>query len=280
MKGDQEEDAEASALPSEPAMGIHVGARPVLPPLPARYRAALEAAVGFTVDRWQPVGILASGSIVRGNPGPESDLDIFVLHQEPVRQRVQKRFEGVPAELFVNPPEQIRRCFEQERRDGRGRPSTVHMFATGVAVRDPEGIVARLQQEAQDVWTAGPEVTDQILTAKRYAVACWLEDALDIRTTDPEMCAALLSTAVLEAVRFRYWLARLWQPRQKELLDALVALDPTLAELARRFQRAAALDERVALAREVVARSAGETGFFEWESAVETVAPDGGEDSG
>jgi len=260
-------------------MVVH-GNDAVPPPLSARHRAALEAAVVAILERWRPVGILASGSIIRGNPGPESDLDIFVLHREPARQRVQRRFEGVPAELFVNPPEQIRRYFQQERRDGQGRPSTIHMFATGVAVHDPEGIVSRLQQEAAALLADGPEVTDQILTAKRYAVACWLEDALDIRTTDPEMCAALLATAVLEAVRFRYWLARRWQPRQKELLGALATLDPTLAELARRFQRAAPLTERVALAREVVARSAGETGFFAWESAVEPVPPHGVEHGG
>jgi hypothetical protein len=247
-------------------------AQVTLPPLSDRYRAALAAAVEYVFGRWAAIGVLVSGSIVRGNPGPESDFDIFVLHGEAVRQRVQRRFGGVPAELFVNPPGRVRRYFEEEARGGGGRPVTAHMFATGVAVFDPEGVVAALQDRARATLAAGPAVKEALLTWKRYTVATTLEDALDIAEADPEMCAALLSAAVLEAVRYGFWAAGRWQPRVKELLGELAALDPELAELARRFQRAGALPERIELARALVERSVGETGFFEWQSEPEEVA--------
>ena len=78
--------------------------------------AELEAHVRAT---WQPLGILIAGSIVRGEAGPTSDLDVFVIHDQPWRLRAQRRFAGVPAELFVNPPAQIRRYFASEHAAGR-----------------------------------------------------------------------------------------------------------------------------------------------------------------
>jgi predicted nucleotidyltransferase len=251
-------------------------AQVTLPPLSDRYRAALAAAVEYIFGRWSPSGVLVSGSIVRGNPGPESDFDIFVLHGEAVRQRVQRRFGGVPAELFVNPPGRVRRYFEEEARDGSGRPVAAHMFATGVAIYDPEGVVAALQDQARTTLAAGPAVKEALLTWKRYTVATTLEDALDIAETEPEMCAALLSAAVLDAARYRFWAAGRWQPRVKELFGELAALDPTLVELVRRFQRAGAPSERIELARAVALASVGEVGFFEWESDAEAAGDEGG----
>ncbi len=70
-------------------------------------------------------GIIVAGTHISGNPDPTSDLDIYVIHAHPQRQRIQKRFKGVPAEIFVNPPAAIRRYFAEEVR----RPSTAHMLA-------------------------------------------------------------------------------------------------------------------------------------------------------
>lgn len=96
--------------------------------------AELEAHVRAT---WQPLGIVIAGSIVRGEAGPTSDLDLYVVHDQPWRLRAQRRFAGVPAELFVSPPAQIRRYFASEHADGQ--PSTAHMFATGELLGPPPG---------------------------------------------------------------------------------------------------------------------------------------------
>src|SRR5687768_3080307 len=101
----------------------------VLPPgLASPHAEALREAVEHAIARFSPVGIVAAGSIVRGAAGPTSDLDVYVLHGEPWRQRVQRRFRGVPAELFVNPPAAVRRYFETEH--AARRPLTAHMLAT------------------------------------------------------------------------------------------------------------------------------------------------------
>jgi predicted nucleotidyltransferase len=42
--------------------------------------AELEAYVQAT---WKPIGMVVSGSIVRGEGGPTSDLDVHIVHNEP-----------------------------------------------------------------------------------------------------------------------------------------------------------------------------------------------------
>lgn len=241
------------------------------PALDEPYGAALRATVAYAFRRYAPIGVLAAGTIVRGNPGPTSDLDVFVIHRAPYRQRVQRRFAGVTAEVFVNPPAAIERTFASER--ARGRPSAAHMFATGSTVYDPEGEIARLRALAEETLARGPAPTEQDLTWQRYSAVTWLEDALDIAGDDPECCALLLHNAVEEAIRHAFWAAGRWQPRNKELLAALADLDPALADDARHFYRAADLPARIEAARALVDRAVEGTGFFAWESAPEDVGP-------
>src|SRR5436190_21778721 len=99
------------------------------PQLPDKYDRALREAVAFVLERFEPVGILAAGTIVRGTPDAASDLDVWVIHLEPVRQRLQKFFNGVPAEIFMNPTCVIQKYFVQHQ--GNARPISAHMMATG-----------------------------------------------------------------------------------------------------------------------------------------------------
>jgi len=237
------------------------------PVLEKRYSAALREAARYIFARWQPVGIVAAGTIIRGHPSPSSDLDIFVLHRVPERQRVQRFFEGVPAEIFVNPPERIERYFESDQRDGR--LITAHMLASGFVVYDADPAVEALRARAAQVLASQPEPSPGELVRRRYAVATGLEDAEDIAEVDADLCAALLSKVVEGAVQYRFWDARRWQPRAKDTLSALEALDAGLAALVRAFYRTANPTDRLRLARQIVRQTVGATGFFEWESPVE-----------
>jgi hypothetical protein len=52
-------------------------------------------------------------------------------------------FGAKSAEMFVNPPFQMRRYFEQERQSGRGLQP--HLCSTGRIVFDPQGVMAAIQ---------------------------------------------------------------------------------------------------------------------------------------
>jgi hypothetical protein len=227
------------------------------------YDRAVAEAEQFIRSTWQVEGIVVSGSIVRGEAGPTSDLDIFIVHAEPWRVRDQKRFAGVPAELFVNPPERIRGYFASEH--ASGRPCTAHMFATGEVLAGAAPIVDELVREARD-WLAKPlALTPAALAGVRYGAVDTLDDARDVVDTDPVMAHLLFANAVQDVVAYAFWLRGLFQPRRKDLVRALAAIDPIAADHVRAFTEARGHEAAriaIALANHVL----GVDTFFEWTS--------------
>jgi predicted nucleotidyltransferase len=237
------------------------------PPLPPPYDQALRAAVAHIEERIDALGIIVAGTIVQGNPHPGSDLDIFVINARPQRQRIQKRFHGVPAEIFVNPPAMIRRYFEQERE----RPSTAHMLANGVVLLDRDPVVAQLRAEASE-WLAKPlEPSEQRLNFSRYMAADAYENAQDIQAIDAQNADMILHDAVRQMVRHAFLAANRPLPRDKQMLAALEELNPELGSHVRDFYRAESTADRFAAAALVAERTIQASGFFEWETTPEDV---------
>lgn len=204
------------------------------------YDRAVDEAEAFLRAGWKVHGILVAGSIVRGEAGPTSDLDVFAVHAEPWRVRVQKRFAGVPAELFVNPPDRIRGYFASEHAEAR--PCTANMFATGEVLPAPAE-----------------------LAGKRYAAVDTLDDARDMQSVDAAAAALLLTAAVQQIAEYAFWQNARFQPRRKDLVHALASIDPVAADLVRSFT-AAKGDAAQRLASELARHVLGVDTFFEWAS--------------
>lgn len=236
----------------------------MMPLLPELYATALSQAVAYIHERYQPLGIVASGSIVRGTPHADSDLDIVVVHAPPWRQRTQRFFNGVPAEMFVNPAFQLRQGMASEARVGR--PVMAHMLATGVVVYDPTGIATSLLAEAHANLDAGPTVSDEWLLQRRYGIATNFEDAVDLRDIDPERAQTLVVESVIEAAKWHFLDQGRWLPRSKALLTDLEAFDSDLGQAVRSAIHEPDFDLQIELATPIVQRILGHTGFFEWES--------------
>lgn len=232
--------------------------------LPERYQVALDDAVQHIHDQFRPIGIVVSGTIIRGTPDSASDLDIVAVHEEPWRQRVQRFFAGVPADIFVNPPAEIRRAFTREA--VAYRPVLVHMIATGITVHDPTGVVKSLMDEAASTLALVPQLSDLELNQRRYVIATGFEGAEDIATRDAERATVMIIDAVMQAARLVFLKAGRWLPREKDLLSELDMLKPSLASQCREIVRAGSIDEQLALARPFLHEIVGATGFFEWES--------------
>ena len=230
------------------------------------WRQAADELVAYVQVTYAPLGIVLSGSLVRGDGGPASDLDVVVVHDRAWRLREQRRFRGVPAELFVNPAAQIRRYFASEH--ARGRPGTAHMLVTGEVVEPAAPIVHELVREARD-WLAKPLApSDTDLASLRYVVVDTLDDARDV--ADPALQQLLLAQAVNDTLAYVFWRHRRFQPRRKELLAAVAALEPATAELASRCAAQPTLAGAEELARHVL----GVDTFFEWTSARDPVMLD------
>jgi hypothetical protein len=230
-----------------------------------RHRSALEQALAWLPEVAPPIGVLVSGSIVRGNPHPASDLDIVVLHDAPWRRRFQRWFNGTPVEVFFNSEAWLRHSLQKET--AQGRPVMAHMLATGATLLDTEDRLAALRKEALTILEKGPGFSPDALLRDRYAAATQVEDALDFHdedTADARQVRALVRHAFLKENQFL--------PRPKERLQVLAQSQP---ELARRLSAALQLPHSEALTalREASESLIGGAGFFEWDSEPETNLP-------
>lgn len=235
-----------------------------LPTLAPRYDAALRAALEYIFQNFEPFGVIVSGSIVRGNPDPSSDLDIVVFHEQTWRRRVQKWFEGVPAEIFVNSRAWIEDNLAQETADGR--PVMAHMLTTGAVVFSSSPKTAELIELAQTSLAKGPNFSDSALERQRYGAACLFEDALEIAERDGSTAALILGRAVEAAVSYWFTSRQRFSVRSKEQLHVIRAEDGLAAELIDGALLAPSMGKRAAAARELAQRVIGHTGFFEWDS--------------
>jgi hypothetical protein len=235
------------------------------PALPAPYAATLQAAVEYVLEHFPVYGIVASGTVVAGKPDANSDIDLYVIHRLPIRQRIQRRWHATPVEIFVNPPGAIRRYFRSERE----KPSTAFMLAQGFVILDCHPVVEELRAEAAEWLARAPELPVDKLTLLRYAAADAYENAQDIRQQDPENALLLLHSAIQQMVEYAFLSANRPLPRHKDTLAALAALDPELAQVVRTYYRSAP-SRRLGRHFDLAARIAQDTihtsGFFEWES--------------
>ncbi|HEX2959649.1 MAG TPA: hypothetical protein VHO70_22625 [Chitinispirillaceae bacterium] len=86
----------------------------VWPDLNEHYLNALKDGTDWILRNFNLSGIIVSGTIIRGNPDVSSDFDIFVIHDNNFRQRIQKFFRTVPFEIFINPPQSILKNLNEE----------------------------------------------------------------------------------------------------------------------------------------------------------------------
>jgi predicted nucleotidyltransferase len=234
------------------------------PDLPEPYNHALREAVAYVLERYKPAGIIAAGSAVRGIPDRSSDIDLYVIHLEPFRQRLQRFFNAVPVEIFINPPQQVERYLEEEQAEGT--PITAHMLAKGVVLLQNDPVTGQLISRAAELLAQPPHYPPSSLLYQRYLVACLYEDALDLVGKDAPAANLLLPKAVGGMIEYFYRHTGCFVPRIKETISRLESLDPEVHRLAVEFTSAASLGERLRLAELLAERTIGVKGFFEWES--------------
>ncbi len=241
------------------------------PSLAAPFDSALREAVRFVFAEVDPAGIIATGTIIRGEHHASSDLDIHVIHEGAFRRRVQRLFNDVPAEIFINPPQAIREYFAEEHADGR--PLTAHMLSTGAVVYSAAPVVEELRREAHE-WLQRPSMlSERDAVRARYGIASWLEDGADVVETDGRTATMFLYQAVTLMLQHFCRTRNGRVPRSKELLATVEGHDAAVAALAKAFFDAETPIERLRAAESLADRTIGARGFFPWDSGVEPFPP-------
>jgi len=246
------------------------------PRLAAPFDHALRDAVRFVFSESDPVCIIATGTVVRGKAHRNSDLDVYVVHDAPFRRRVQRFFNDVPTEIFINPPSAIRGYFVEEHRDGR--ELTAHMLVTGFVVFGSSNVVRELISEAEIWLNLTVKMSAADLTSARYAIATRFEDALDVVDEDPTTATMLLAGAVTAMLEFFCKSTSGRIPRGKDLLAAVMKINPAVGRQAIAFFAAPTVAERIEHATWLADRIVGARGFFEWDSGPGPVPPSAASD--
>jgi hypothetical protein len=173
--------------------------------------------------------VFASGSLLRSEGTPTSDLDLVVIYQKlPNAYRESFTFLGLPVEVFVHDPQTLEYFLLQVDR-AAGIPALPCMVSEGVIIPFGSQLGAALKERAAALVQAGPPPLDaESIQRRRYFVTDLLDDL-----AYPRSIQELLGTAtrLFEATAdFYLRYHRRWSGRGKGLVRALVRADEHLAE--------------------------------------------------
>jgi predicted nucleotidyltransferase len=229
------------------------------------HKQALNEAIRWLEENYTTIGIIICGSIVRGNSSPSSDFDIYVIHEEKFRQRVQKYFNNVPCEIFINSIGQTKLSFLAEQNNNR--PVTAHMISNGIILKgDNNESIKFILKEAKDF-----EFKSKILTANdetfiKYAISNLFEDANDVVESDPMTCEYILVKVIDKIIDFWFLIKQIPLSRIKERMSLINRHDPEFyIQIDKAFQ-AQNTKEKLDAVTKIVENIIDEKGYFEWES--------------
>ncbi|GAA1575628.1 nucleotidyltransferase domain-containing protein [Kribbella hippodromi] len=164
------------------------------------------------------------GSVVRGDAGPGSDLDITVLLDgPPAPRRKSLEYGGWPVELFVHTEKSLRYFADKDQE--RRQPTMMRLVGESVVLLDTDGSGARLQAEYLAEVAAGPRpLSPDELNLLRYTITDLLND---LPGATPDVRLAIKSTLWQEAARLLLLGTGHWSGTSKGLLRELTRYDTT-----------------------------------------------------
>lgn len=237
------------------------------PNLQSPYKEALEDAVKFILKKFSVQGIIVTGSIISGRPSKSSDLDIHVINNRYERQRIQRFFNNVPTEIFVNPVHKVKEYLEEEFISGKA--STASMYVNGFVILDQNQNVFKIRSKSKEILSRSPSTNSFILQNIRYQAADTYENGTDVIETDIPMALSLISEAVRLAIHYKFRKEGKWIPRHKDLFIELDKLDSNLSRIAKDFYLNPDIQQKFKIAEQIMDLTIKTRGFFEWDSDTE-----------
>ncbi|BDP41684.1 hypothetical protein DAETH_16530 [Deinococcus aetherius] len=206
------------------------------PAAQSRLEAALPAALSRVTATPGVHAVLWCGSASQGEADAHSDLDFHALVTGDQRWRGSFVVDGVPVEVFHNPPRKIRAMFAQ------GEAATVAMFAEGrVLVPHPD--LDALVAEARALYAAGPAPRPPT-PAERHML---VDEVVEAQASVSEpIHAYLVANAAGRLVRALYAARGWWEVGPRHWLRDLAAREAGAARQLRVALNGARPEERQA----------------------------------
>jgi predicted nucleotidyltransferase len=166
-----------------------------------------------------------SGSIIRGEGTPFSDLDIVVIFVDlPNAFRESFYVRDFPVETFVHTPETLNYFFEQDAK--QGIPSLPQMIVEGVAVPNETELSNKLKTLANKVLQNPPKLPTEKLDMIRYGITNLIDDLREPRSKEELTATATELYNVLADFYFRA--NGLWSAQNKAIPRLLQKNDSKL----------------------------------------------------
>lgn len=243
----------------------------IFPELDENIVLALQEVVQFVEERFSPIlGIIAAGSIMRGEGDPYSDIDLYLIFEGDYRQLIHKSFNDIPVQIFANPPQRISQYFEEERHRLNGGPVAAHMIATGTVIYENDSRISQFREQAQAVLAQKPQIEEGALQRLRYMAADSIENMLDLKDSDPDMAMLALYTALPNMLRYYFLKQGRYIPRHKDTMAILREENVELAQLIHNMLVASG-SQRFKLALKVADMTIEARGIFDYEWEKEKV---------
>ncbi|RSO29917.1 nucleotidyltransferase [Streptomyces sp. WAC 06725] len=172
------------------------------------------------------VGALLGGSAARGHTSTSSDLDVAVLLPDSDTSRRQViRHNGRLAELFIHTVTGFQQALEHNRGNRRG--TLLFIYDQGMPLLDPYGDLERARVQARSSLAAGPiPLTPAEWERGRYLLTCFMDDLIDVPSTNRYEQLSLADHTLLEAAHLLTAHHRVWTGIGKWLPRRLLSADP------------------------------------------------------
>jgi nucleotidyltransferase-like protein len=184
-------------------------------------------------DRYPDADVIfLSGSLLRGEGTPYSDLDLIVIFERlPHAWRESFNFQGYPVEAFVHDPETFN-YFIFEFGIPSGQSAMAHMVAEGVEVPGPTEISQSLKRITADLIAAGPpELSDEDERKLRYTITNLIDDIRQPRSKEELVASGAELYGALANYYFRT--NGLWSAVNKSIPRRFSKANPELYSLFR-----------------------------------------------
>jgi hypothetical protein len=220
---------------------------PAAPPtLPPAYVPAWNRIVADLRADPEALGATISGSVLRGEGGPTSDLDVYVLIRGDERRRRTYLCEHVLVEEFRNPEGWIRHYFEE-----RDDAPALHMLGHGTVVLDRHPSFAPICEDARRLYAEGPRaLTPEKDVVEQYVVWDAWCDVKDLLAAGSDVLAVgLMQWQMVRTITAHHRRQRRWLPKLKQVLGSLREWDAHLATELASFWGLGGRDARASFAR-------------------------------
>jgi len=131
----------------------------------------------------------ASGSYIRGEATPYSDIDLVVVYTSlPNAYRESFYFNNFPVEAFVHDPETLRYFILEVDRPS-GTPMLAQMIVEGIEIPGPNALTRSLKEfAAADIAAGPPQLSPDDRRGYRYGITDLIDDLREPRS-DAELAA-------------------------------------------------------------------------------------------